>query len=32
MQWSLTLDWVLVPGGWFWMGGGPRDNENPRKF
>src|ERR1700692_4934303 len=30
MQWSLTLDWVLVPGGWFWMGGGPRDNENPR--
>jgi iron(II)-dependent oxidoreductase len=22
--------WVLVPGGWFWMGGGPRDNENPR--
>jgi len=30
MQWSSTLDWVLVPGGWFWMGGGPRDNENPR--
>jgi len=23
-------DWIDVPGGWFWMGGGPRDNENPR--
>ncbi len=22
--------WIDVPGGWFWMGGGPRDNENPR--
>lgn len=26
----MRLDWVLVAGGWFWMGGGPRDNENPR--
>jgi len=23
-------DWIEVPGGWFLMGGGPRDNENPR--
>jgi len=23
-------DWIEVPGGTFWMGGGPRDNENPR--
>ncbi|HVT59932.1 MAG TPA: SUMF1/EgtB/PvdO family nonheme iron enzyme [Thermoanaerobaculia bacterium] len=23
-------DWITVPGGRFWMGGGPRDNENPR--
>ncbi len=22
--------WIDVPGGGFWMGGGPRDNENPR--
>jgi formylglycine-generating enzyme len=26
----MTPDWIPVPGGWFWMGGGPRDNENPR--
>jgi formylglycine-generating enzyme len=26
----MSLDWILVAGGWFWMGGGPRDNENPR--
>ncbi len=25
-----TLDWIEMPGGWFWMGGGPRSNENPR--
>ena len=24
------VDWIDVPGGWFWMGGGPRANENPR--
>jgi formylglycine-generating enzyme required for sulfatase activity len=23
-------DWVELAGGWFMMGGGPRDNENPR--
>jgi formylglycine-generating enzyme required for sulfatase activity len=23
-------EWIEVPGGAFWMGGGPRDNENPR--
>ncbi len=23
-------DWIDLPGGSFWMGGGPRDNENPR--
>jgi sulfatase modifying factor 1 len=23
-------EWIAVPGGAFWMGGGPRDNENPR--
>jgi len=22
--------WIDVPGGWFWMGGGPKSNENPR--
>ncbi len=27
---DLSFDGVPVPGGWFWMGGGPRDNENPR--
>lgn len=26
----MELDWIPVPGGRFWMGGGPRDNENPR--
>lgn len=25
-----TREWIDVPGGCFWMGGGPRDNENPR--
>ncbi|MBW8878140.1 MAG: SUMF1/EgtB/PvdO family nonheme iron enzyme [Acidobacteria bacterium] len=24
------IDWIEVPGDLFWMGGGPRDNENPR--
>ena len=23
-------DWISLPGGSFWMGGGPKDNENPR--
>ena len=23
-------EWIDVPGGWFWMGGGPLSNENPR--
>ena len=23
-------EWIDLPGGRFWMGGGPRDNENPR--
>ena len=23
-------DWIEVPGGTFWMGGGPKTNENPR--
>ncbi len=27
---SESVDWIEVPGGWFRMGGGPRDNENPR--
>ena len=26
----MTPDWIFLPGGRFWMGGGPRDNENPR--
>src|SRR5215216_1208999 len=26
----MTGEWINVPGGRFWMGGGPRDNENPR--
>ncbi len=26
----MTPEWIPVGGGWFWMGGGPRDNENPR--
>ncbi|HEX7181769.1 MAG TPA: SUMF1/EgtB/PvdO family nonheme iron enzyme [Thermoanaerobaculia bacterium] len=26
----MTVEWIRVPGGRFWMGGGPRDNENPR--
>lgn len=26
----MDSDWIEVPGGRFWMGGGPRDNENPR--
>ncbi len=25
-----SVDWIDIPGGWFWMGGGPRSNENPR--
>lgn len=24
------MDWIDLAGGWFWMGGGPRSNENPR--
>ena len=24
------LEWIDVAGGWFWMGGGPLSNENPR--
>ncbi|HKH48815.1 MAG TPA: SUMF1/EgtB/PvdO family nonheme iron enzyme [Thermoanaerobaculia bacterium] len=24
------MEWITVPGGSFWMGGGPRENENPR--
>lgn len=27
---EMTAEWIDVPGGTFWMGGGPRDNENPR--
>lgn len=27
---GIAVQWVDVPGGWFWMGGGARDNENPR--
>jgi formylglycine-generating enzyme len=27
---GMTPDWIRVTGGWFAMGGGPRDNENPR--
>ncbi|MFP5284707.1 MAG: formylglycine-generating enzyme family protein, partial [Thermoanaerobaculia bacterium] len=26
----MGCDWIEIPGGTFWMGGGPRDNENPR--
>lgn len=26
----MLREWIDVPGGPFWMGGGPRDNENPR--
>jgi formylglycine-generating enzyme len=26
----MDFEWIDVAGGWFWMGGGPRDNENPR--
>ncbi|MFL6193748.1 MAG: formylglycine-generating enzyme family protein [Thermoanaerobaculia bacterium] len=26
----MDAEWIDVPGGLFWMGGGPRDNENPR--
>jgi len=26
----MTTDWIPLPGGRLWMGGGPRDNENPR--
>jgi formylglycine-generating enzyme required for sulfatase activity len=25
-----AMEWIEVPGGTFWMGGGPRENENPR--
>ncbi|HBL32134.1 MAG TPA: formylglycine-generating enzyme family protein [Acidobacteria bacterium] len=25
-----AMAWIEIPGGTFWMGGGPRDNENPR--
>jgi formylglycine-generating enzyme required for sulfatase activity len=25
-----TIEWIDVPGGTFWMGGGPRAEENPR--
>lgn len=25
-----AMEWITVPGATFWMGGGPRDNENPR--
>jgi len=25
-----VMEWITVPGGTFWMGGGPRENENPR--
>src|SRR5260370_5882415 len=27
---QMICDWIAVPGQRFWMGGGPRDNENPR--
>ena len=27
---AVGRQWIDVPGGWFWMGGGPRTNENPR--
>ena len=27
---NLSIDWISLPGGWFHMGGGPKDNENPR--
>ena len=27
---EMRVEWIDVPGGTFWMGGGPRDNENPR--
>jgi sulfatase modifying factor 1 len=27
---GMSCEWIGVPGGRFWMGGGPRDNENPR--
>lgn len=27
---SLPFDWIAVDPGWVWIGGGPRDNENPR--
>jgi sulfatase modifying factor 1 len=30
MLWQMSFDWIDVPGQRFWMGGGPRDNENPR--
>ena len=26
----MTTEWIPLPGGRLWMGGGPRDNENPR--
>jgi formylglycine-generating enzyme required for sulfatase activity len=26
----MIVEWIRVPAGRFWMGGGPRDNENPR--
>ena len=26
----MTEDWIEIPEGFFWMGGGPRDDENPR--
>lgn len=26
----MSVEWIDVPGGRFWMGGGLRDNENPR--
>jgi formylglycine-generating enzyme required for sulfatase activity len=26
----MLREWIDIPGGRFWMGGGPRDNENPR--
>src|SRR5436305_11814589 len=27
---AMRPEWIDLPGGRFWMGGGPRDNENPR--
>lgn len=30
MLFTMRVEWIGVPEGRFWMGGGPRDNENPR--